>query len=177
MMQYNYKQIRKAVIQWIKDVNKDKKFNIELIKDKKNCLIYDIDFKFTLANIVVSDGEFAPYCHVGFEAVALEDDFAKLVYFFYDSENMNLSETICELDNAFVYCYNYKPGYLKKTYVNSYGKIDLNKLSKFTVHPDDCDKDINITSGKSYKCIGVVAQYLIVDIDGTKIRILSDIFI
>lgn len=102
---------------------------------------------------------------------------SRVSMFFYDSVDMQLNETICELDKMLRYCFNYKPNYLEGVYINNYGKIDLSKVSKFTVHSDDRNKSINIIGGKSYKCVGVKAQYIVVDIDGIKLRVLPDIFI
>lgn len=183
MGNYNFTQIKEKVSGWGNTLLKDDTEFIEMVKNEKNLLIFDLTFQNCLAQIVVNDVFFAPYKSVSFEAItidskkAIESGQPDLIYFFYDSDDTLLEEVMGELDAGIEYCSNYIPNQLEEMYIGKRGKLDfVNEKKRNTIHPDDLNKFEQIYCGKEFVCTNVKSQYLVVDNGFTSIRILPRVF-
>lgn len=183
MRNYNFTQIREKVLEWGENLLKKGIDFIEIAKNEKEVLIFDLTFENCLAQIVVNDVFFAPYKSVSFEAMtidsqkAMESGQPDLIYFFYDSDDTLVKDVIEELNDAIVYCSNYIPNQLEKMYIGKRGKLDfVNEKASKIIHPDDLKKVESIFCGEEFVCTAVQCQYLVVENDSSSIRILPRVF-
>lgn len=113
MSDYNYDIIKVSVIEWYEKVlsrlkNKDE---IILSKNSDEALIIDFDFQNCIAQLSVTNSHFVPYQFVYFEAMDIEisnPEETRPIYCFYDNDTMQKSDVIHALDEALVFCSNYK---------------------------------------------------------------------
>ena len=113
MSDYNYEIIKASVMQWYEKVLSELKNKDEIILSKKSddALIIDFDFLNCIAQLSVTNSQYVPYQFVYFEAMDIEvtdlEDITP-IYSFYDDDSMQKDEVICALDEALLFCTNYK---------------------------------------------------------------------
>ena len=113
MSDYNYETIKASVIRWYEKVlyeltGKDEIF---LSKNSEKALIIDFDFQNCLAQLSVTDSKFVPYQFVYFEAMDIEvPDLEGItpIYSFHDDDTMQKDDVISALNEALLFCSNYK---------------------------------------------------------------------
>ena len=113
MSGYNYEIIKVSVIQWYEKVlsglkNQD---GIILSKNSEDTLIIDFDFQNCIAQLSVTNLQFVPYQFVYFEAMSIEasnSEETKPIYCFFDNNTMNKVDVMVALDEALIFCSNYK---------------------------------------------------------------------
>jgi len=186
MQNYNLYQIIEHILKWYKnDINNlvDDPNCITLTKNERDILIIDMNFKNCLAQIVVADHGFAPCHYVFFEALALnskkfvETNQPDLIYFFYDSPDMNITEIIDNLNFGVKYCANYIPEELEKIFMNKQGIVNIeNERLSRVIHPDDVKKVNKEVLYGEFTCIGSQFQYIVIKNNKLKIRILPGFF-
>lgn len=108
MSDYNYEIIKASVIQWYEKVLSELKNQDEIILSKNNddVLIIDFDFQNCIAQLSVNNSQFVPYQFVYFEAMDIET--TNQIYCFYDDDTKQKSDVISALDEALIFCSNYK---------------------------------------------------------------------
>ena len=113
MSDYNYETIKASVMQWYEKVlcelkNKDE---IILSKNSDDALVIDFDFLNCIAQLSVTNSQYVPYQFVYFEAMDIEvtdlEDITP-IYSFHDDDSMQKDEVIGALDEALLFCTNYK---------------------------------------------------------------------
>lgn len=113
MSDYNYEIIKASVMQWYEKVlseskNKD---GIILSKNSDDALVIDFDFLNCIAQLSVTNSQYVPYQFVYFEAMDIEvtdlEDITP-IYSFHDDDSMQKDEVIGALDEALLFCTNYK---------------------------------------------------------------------
>lgn len=183
MENYDFEFIKERVLEWGEKYIKNKDGFIEMVKNERDILIYDLTFLNCLAQIVVRDVSFAPYKCVSFEAMtmdsrkSMESGQPELIYFFYDSEDTLPDQVIEELDKGIEYCIHYIPDQLEATYIGKKGSINCaTKKKERYIHPDDLTKADQILYQKDVICISVQYQYLVVRNDVGFIRVLPEVF-
>lgn len=182
MGEYTFEEIKNAILEWVheervKDIIQNRK--LEISKNSEKILLLDLTFKYCMAQLTVNIPFFAPYQYVFFEAMTLDSEKAQetgqpeLVYFFYDTNKMTEEEVINELETGFRYCVNYKPGCIRKTYLNKRGTlaIEFDHLHCI-VHPDDIEKVNSENVKDEFICKDTEAQYLVVENNKLLLRIL-----
>ncbi len=179
MDNYNFNQIKKRVLEWGQQYIADGNNFIELEKNAESALIFDLTFPNCLAQIIVDDQYFVPYKNVSFEAITLDSEEAiasersELIYFFYDSEDTTEEEVIVQLNKGIQYCLNYIPNQLGTKYIGQRGKLDItDRKLIFVIHPSDLPKTKKELLEKEFTCTGTQFQYLVVENDKIKIKIL-----
>lgn len=183
MEKYNYLQIRKEIYKWSEKYLKEHSENFELTKDEEECLKFDLTFDNCLAQLTVCNESFAPYKNVSFEAATLDSEKAiesgepELIFFFYDSDDMQIQEVLDYLSNGYLYCEKYVPDELDKKYTGKQGVIlKQGKDCEKYIHPDDISKMQEINMQDTFMCVGYQFQYLILEKNEKRIRMLSDNF-
>lgn len=108
MSDYNYEIIKVSVIQWYEKVLYELKSKAEIIlsKNSEDILIIDFDFQNCLAQLSVTNSQFVPYQFVYFAAMDIET--SNQIYCFYDDDTKKKSDVISALDEALIFCSNYK---------------------------------------------------------------------
>ena len=108
MSDYNYEIIKVSVMEWYEKVLLELKNRGEIIlsKNSDDALIIDFDFQNCIAQLSVTNSQFVPYQFVYFEAMDIEE--IKLIYCFYDDENMQKSNVMDALNKAVRFCSAYK---------------------------------------------------------------------
>lgn len=113
MSDYNYEIIKASVIEWYGKVLYELKNRGEIIlsKNSDDALIIDFDFQNCIAQLSVTNLQFVPYQFVYFEAMDVEIsnlEETKPIYCFYDDDAMQKVDVIGALDEALIFCSNYK---------------------------------------------------------------------
>lgn len=113
MSHYNYEIIKASVLEWYEKVlseflNRDE---IMLSKNNDEALIIDFDFKNCIAQLSVTNSQYVPYQFVYFEAMDIEvtdlEDITP-IYSFHDDDSMQKNDVISALNEALLFCSNYK---------------------------------------------------------------------
>lgn len=110
---YNYEIIKASVLEWYEKVlskfrNQDK---IMLSKNNDDALIIDFDFQNCIAQLSVTNSQYVPYQFVYFEAMDIAvSDLEEItpIYSFHDDDSMQNDDVISALDEALLFCSNYK---------------------------------------------------------------------
>lgn len=113
MSDYNYDIIKALVLGWYEKVLSEclSQDEIMLSKNNEDALIIDFDFPNCIAQLSVTNSQYVPYQFVYFEAMDIEtSDLEEIIpiYSFYDDDNMKKSDVISALDEALLFCSNYK---------------------------------------------------------------------
>ena len=87
------------------------KDEIILSKNSDDALVIDFDFLNCIAQLSVTNSQYVPYQFVYFEAMDIEvtdlEDITP-IYSFHDDDSMQKDEVIGALDDALLFCTNYK---------------------------------------------------------------------
>ncbi len=87
------------------------KDEIILSKNSDDALVIDFDFLNCIAQLSVTNSQYVPYQFVYFEAMDIEvtdlEDITP-IYSFHDDDSMQKDEVIGALDEALLFCTNYK---------------------------------------------------------------------
>ena len=87
------------------------KDEIILPKNSDDALVIDFDFLNCIAQLSVTNSQYVPYQFVYFEAMDIEvtdlEDITP-IYSFHDDDSMQKDEVIGALDEALLFCTNYK---------------------------------------------------------------------
>ncbi|MEQ2541627.1 hypothetical protein WMO27_09805, partial [Lachnospiraceae bacterium CLA-AA-H183] len=113
MSDYNYEIIKASVMQWYEKVlcelkNKDE---IILSKNSEDALVIDFDFLNCIAQLSVTNSQYVPYQFIYFEAMDIDvtnSEDIMPIYSFRDDDTMQKDEVIGALDEALIFCKNYK---------------------------------------------------------------------
>lgn len=113
MSDYNYEIIKVSVLEWYEKVlselmNQDE---ITLSKNNDDALIIDFDFQNCIAQLSVTNSQYVPYQFVYFEAMDIDLlDLEEItpIYSFHDDDTMQKKDVISALDEALLFCSNYK---------------------------------------------------------------------
>ncbi len=116
MSNYNYEIIKTSVLEWYEKVlskfpNQDE---ILLSKNNDDALIIDFDFSNCMAQLSVTHSQYVPYQFVYFEAMDIEvSDLEEItpIYSFHDDDAMQKDDVISALNEALLFCSNYKVKY------------------------------------------------------------------
>lgn len=113
MSDYNYVIIKASIMQWYEKVLSELKNKNEIIlsKNSDDVLIIDFDFPNCIAQLSVTNLQYVPYQFVYFEAMdikAIDLEYITPIYSFHDDASMQKDEVICALDEALLFCTNYK---------------------------------------------------------------------
>lgn len=113
MSDYNYEIIKASVMQWYEKVSSESKNKDEIIlsKNSDDALVIDFDFLNCIAQLSVTNSQYVPYQFVYFEAMDVEvTDLEDIIpiYSFHDDYFMQKDEVISALDEALLFCTNYK---------------------------------------------------------------------
>ena len=113
MSDYNYETIKASVMQWYEKVLSETRNKDEIIlsKNSDDALVIDFDFLNCIAQLSVTNSQYVPYQFVYFEAMDIEvtdlEDITP-IYSFHDDDSMQKDEVIGALDEALLFCTNYK---------------------------------------------------------------------
>ena len=113
MSDYNYETIKASVMQWYEKVLSESRNKDEIIlsKNSDDALAIDFDFLNCIAQLSVTNSQYVPYQFVYFEAMDIEvtdlEDITP-IYSFHDDDSMQKDEVIGALDEALLFCTNYK---------------------------------------------------------------------
>lgn len=113
MSDYNYQIIKASVMQWYEKVLSESRNKDEIIlsKNSDDALVIDFDFLNCIAQLSVTNSQYVPYQFVYFEAMDIEvtdlEDITP-IYSFHDDDSMQKDEVIGALDEALLFCTNYK---------------------------------------------------------------------
>ena len=113
MSDYNYETIKASVMQWYEKVLSESRNKDEIIlsKNSDDALVFDFDFLNCIAQLSVTNSQYVPYQFVYFEAMDIEvtdlEDITP-IYSFHDDDSMQKDEVIGALDEALLFCTNYK---------------------------------------------------------------------
>lgn len=186
MSDYKFKQIKQNVLEWSQyNIQKQlsKRDYIEITKNEKNILLIDLTFEYCLAQIVISELNFAPYQYVSFEAMTLDSQKAKKtgqperVYFFYDSVDMLKDMVLEELSLGVKISSEYIPNQLQEKYINRKGKLTINNKKLYHImHPDDAKKYNKDLYDNIFTCIDIESQYLVLESNFISLRALPEVF-
>lgn len=113
MSDYNYEIIKVSVLEWYETAlsklqNQDQ---IMLSKNNDDALIIDFDFQNCMAQLSVTNSQYVPHQFVYFESMDIEvSDLEEItpIYIFYDDDSMQKDDVISALDEALLFCSNYK---------------------------------------------------------------------
>lgn len=113
MSDYNYEIIKASVLEWyekvlLKFMSQD---TILLSKNNDDALIIDFDFPNCIAQLSVTNAQYVPYRFVYFEAMdidVLDLEEITSIYSFHDDDTMGKNDVISALDEALLFCLNYK---------------------------------------------------------------------
>lgn len=113
MSDYNYEIIKVSVLEWYETAlsklqNQDQ---IVLSKNNDDALIIDFDFQNCIAQLSVTNSQYVPHQFVYFEAMDIEvSDLEEItpIYTFYDDDSIQKDDVISALDEALLFCSNYK---------------------------------------------------------------------
>ena len=87
------------------------KDEIILSKNSDDALVIDFDFLNCIAQLSVTNSQYVPYQFVYFETMDIEvtdlEDITP-IYSFHDDDSMQKDEVIGALDEALLFCTNYK---------------------------------------------------------------------
>ena len=113
MGDYDYEIIKALVLKWYdKELSELKNQNqIVLSKNSDDTLIIDFDFPNCMAQLSVTNSRYVPYRFVYFEAVDIDVSHLeeiKPIYSFYDDDTMQKEDVIMALDEAVLFCLNYR---------------------------------------------------------------------
>lgn len=113
MSDYNYETIKASVMQWYEKVLSESRNKDEIIlsKNSDDALVIDFDFLNCIAQLSVTNSQYVPYQFVYFEAMDIEvTDLEGItpIYSFHDDDSMQKDEVIGALDEALLFCTNYK---------------------------------------------------------------------
>lgn len=113
MSDYNYEVIKTSIWEWYERVLSDclNQDEIMLSKNNEEALIIDFDFKNCMAQLSVTNSQYVPYQFVYFEAMDIEtSDLEEIIpiYSFHDDDTMQKDDVISALDEALLFCTNYK---------------------------------------------------------------------
>lgn len=113
MSDYNYEIIKASVIEWYEKALSELKNKDEIIlsKNSDDTLIIDFDFQNCIAQLSVTNSRFVPYQFVYFEAMSIEtsnSEETKPIYCFFDNNTMKKVDVLGALDEALIFCSNYK---------------------------------------------------------------------
>lgn len=186
MNNYTFEQIKKSVFTWSKNYtsNKiDKVKYFEITKNEKDVLLINLTFENCLAQIIVSNSNFAPYQFVSFEAMTLESKKSRksgtpeMVYFFYDYEGILENMLLEELKFGINLCSDYIPDKLAEMYINKKGILILENENLYHVmHLNDIKKySKNLLVG-DFICTSTHSQYLVVENNLISLRVLPQVF-
>ena len=82
-----------------------------MLLKNNDALIIDFDFQNCIAQLSVTNSQYVPYQFVYFEAMDIEvtdlEDITP-IYSFHDDDSMQKDEVIGALDEALLFCTNYK---------------------------------------------------------------------
>ena len=100
MSDYNYETIKASVMQWYEKVLSESRNKDEIIlsKNSDDALVIDFDFLNCIAQLSVTNSQYVPY---QFEDITP-------IYSFHDDDSMQKDEVIGALDEALLFCTNYK---------------------------------------------------------------------
>ncbi len=181
-----YLEIQDEVYRWVvKNAENFIKNDDEIVctSHTEDELIVDFTFTHCLGQLIVVDPYFAPYRYVYYEAmtmdsnISVELDSPEVIYCFFDTPIFSKGDVLRGLEKAVKYSANYLPNYLYETYYNKIGKINLcNEDIHMVVHPNYIDKIIKMDLSSVYKCIGVEAQYLILESAEASLKIEASCF-
>ena len=104
MSDYDFASIKHEIKVWY-ERNYNNIDDIRIIKDTDEILIIDIDFVNCMAQLTVSASKYNPYQFIYFEAVDIET--GKLIYTFYDNEEMLKVDVKSALYDAYKFCENF----------------------------------------------------------------------
>ena len=113
MSDYNYETIKASVMQWYEKVLSESRNKDEIIlsKNSDDALVIDFDFLNCIAQLSVTNSQYVPYQFVYFETMDIEvtdlEDITP-IYSFHDDDSMQKDEVIGALDEALLFCTNYK---------------------------------------------------------------------
>ena len=113
MSDYNYETIKASVMQWYEKVLSESRNKDEIIlsKNSDDALVIDFDFLNCIAQLSVTNSQYVPYQFVYFEAMDIEvtdlEDITP-IYSFHDDDSMQKDEVVGALDEALLFCTNYK---------------------------------------------------------------------
>lgn len=92
-------------------LNQGIKMKLLQIKNSDDALVIDFDFLNCIAQLSVTNSQYVPYQFVYFEAMDIEvtdlEDITP-IYSFHDDDSMQKDEVIGALDEALLFCTNYK---------------------------------------------------------------------
>ena len=113
MSDYNYSIIKTSVMEWYEKtlLKRGDSDEITLLKNSDDALIIDFDFQNCIAQLSVTNSQFVPYQFVYFEAIDIEmsnQEEIKLIYCFYDDNTMQKVDVMNALNEAVIFCSNYK---------------------------------------------------------------------
>ena len=113
MSDYNYEVIKTSIWEWYERVLSDclNQDEIMLSKNNEEALIIDFDFKNCMAQLSVTNSQYVPYQFVYFEAMDIgTSDLEEIIpiYSFHDDDTMQKDDVISALDEALLFCTNYK---------------------------------------------------------------------
>ena len=113
MSDYNYEVIKTSIWEWYERVLSDclNQDEIMLSKNNEEAFIIDFDFKNCMAQLSVTNSQYVPYQFVYFEAMDIEtSDLEEIIpiYSFHDDDTMQKDDVISALDEALLFCTNYK---------------------------------------------------------------------
>lgn len=100
-------------MQWYEKVLSESRNKDEIIlsKNSDDALVIDFDFLNCIAQLSVTNSQYVPYQFVYFEAMDIEvtdlEDITP-IYSFHDDDSMQKDEVIGALDEALLFCTNYK---------------------------------------------------------------------
>ncbi len=103
MSNLSFVKVKETVSIWIENNAKlfqNKDVSIETIEDNEDLLYFVLNFRKSMAAIVVAKPDFAPYRFVSFEAVNIENDIHNMIHTWYDHENTTVEEIIKNLNNS-----------------------------------------------------------------------------
>ena len=92
-------------------LNQGIKMKLFCQKNSDDALVIDFDFLNCIAQLSVTNSQYVPYQFVYFEAMDIEvtdlEDITP-IYSFHDDDSMQKDEVIGALDEALLFCTNYK---------------------------------------------------------------------
>lgn len=96
----NIESIIENVKIWIKNVQTkyDNFIKIETITDEDKVYRAILNINSYMAQIVIDDQDFAPYNHIAFEIVGMENGKANMIYCWYDNGENDINTIIEHLD-------------------------------------------------------------------------------
>ena len=187
MQPYTYENIRKSIHDWYQREllqRAPESVRFEISKNQENVLIMDMTFDHCLAQLVVSEPDFAPYQFVALEAVtgdsqkAAQNGDCEQIYFFYDAIDMTEAEVMGELKRGLKFLMDYKPDALRNKWVSSKGRVRVgNEKVSRVIHPDDIRKVTMEALNGEFVCVDTQFQYLVVRNAEISVRVLPEMFI